>query len=63
MAKSAGSIGRMFMPASGAMNATNSFLNMNETLNPTGERELKLKLLKRWLELMARLQKKLMRGD
>ena len=38
MAKSAGSIGRMFMPASGAMNATNSFLNMNETLNPTGER-------------------------
>lgn len=38
MAKSAGSIGRMFMPASGAMNATNSFLNMNEALNPTGER-------------------------
>jgi len=28
----------MFMPASGAMNATNSFLNMNEALNPTGER-------------------------
>lgn len=38
IAKSVGSIGRMFMPASGAMNATNSFLNMNETLNPTGER-------------------------
>lgn len=38
IARSLGSAGRMFVPASGAMNATNSMLNMNTTLNPTGER-------------------------
>lgn len=38
IARSLGSAGRMFVPVSGAMNAANSMLNMNTTLNPTGER-------------------------